>query len=138
MDNSLILTIGLLLLISVLFVMARLSSSKIPIKKREDIYSKLEELELQCKSEDGYARRDAVIKMDNLLSKSLQIRYKNTLNSGDNLKLAKTLFRKDTYQEIWDIHKLRNEIVHNDKNISYDETQKAYKVYKIAIEKILK
>lgn len=132
-----IITIVILLLVVVLFVMARLNSKRIPKKKKENILSKLEEIKIQVKSEDVYARRDSIIKMDNLLSKALQIRYKNELNSGENLKLAKNLFRKDTYQDIWDAHKLRNEIVHNDKDIEYDDAVKAYNIYKIAITKIL-
>lgn len=137
MDSTLILTIVILFLIAILFLMARLNSKRIPEKKREKIYSKLEEMKLQVENQDVYARRDAIIKLDNLMSKALQIRYKNTLNTSENLKSAKAIFRKDVYQNIWDIHKLRNEIVHNDKDIEYDEATKAYKIYKMAIIRIL-
>ena len=137
MDNTVILTVVILLLIAVLFLMARINSKRIPQQKRDKILERLDEIKMQAESDDVYARRDAIIKMDNLLARALQVRYKNTLSSGDNLKSAKTLFRKDTYQNIWDAHKLRNDIVHNDRDIEYDETQKVYKVYKMAINKIL-
>ena len=117
--------------------MARINSRRVPQKKKEKVYLRLDDIRLQVQSEDVYARRDAIIKLDNLLSKSLQIRYKNEKNCGDNLKIAKNLFRKDSYQTIWDAHKLRNSIVHKDKDIGYDEAQQAYKVYKMAINKIL-
>ena len=32
-------------------------------------------------------RRDAIIKLDNLLSKALQVYFKNTSSCGDNLKM---------------------------------------------------
>jgi hypothetical protein len=137
MDNTIILTITVLLFVTILFIMARINSTRIPEKKKEKVYSKLEEMKIQAGSDDEYARRDAIIKLDNLMSKALQIRYKNVLSAGDNLKTAKTLFRKDSYQSIWEVHKLRNEIVHNDKDIGYDEAVKAYKVYKMAINRIL-
>ncbi len=137
MDNTILLTISILFLIAILFVMARINSRRVPQKKKEKIYEKLENIKLQVQSEDVYARRDAIIKLDNLLSKALQIRYRNEKNCGDNLKMAKKLFRRDTYQNIWDVHKLRNNIVHKDEDIGYDEAQQAYKTYKMAINKVL-
>lgn len=137
MDNPILLTVLILILIAILFLMARINSLKVPSKRKNKIYSKLDDLKIQIEDDDIYARRDAIIKLDNLLSKALQIRYKNDSSCGDNLKLAKKLFHRDKYQEIWDIHKIRNEIVHKDKEIGYDTAQRAYKVYKMAINKIL-
>jgi len=138
MENSNLIIILILALISLLFIMARANSIKVPVQKKEKIFNKLEDLKTQTESDDTYARRDAVIKLDNLLTKSLQIRYKNEKSCSDNLKLAKGLFRKDTYQRIWDVHKLRNKIVHKDEDVSYDSAVQAYKVYKMAVEKLLK
>jgi len=137
MDNTVLLTIFILFLIALLFVMARVNSRKVPQKKKEKIYSRLEDIRMQVQSDDVYARRDAIIKLDNLLSKALQIRYRNEKSCGDNLKMAKNLFRKDSYQNIWEAHKLRNSIVHKDEDIGYDEAQQAYKIYKMAINKLL-
>jgi len=137
MDNTLLLTIFILFLIALLFIMARISSTRVPQKKKEKIYSRLEDIRMQVQSDDVYARRDAIIKLDNLLSKSLQIRYRNEKSCGDNLKIAKNLFRKDSYQNIWEAHKLRNSIVHKDEDIGYDEAQQVYKIYKMAINKLL-
>lgn len=137
MNDTIILTITILLLVAILFVMARTNSRKIPEKKKERIYSKLEEIKMQIENNDAYARRDAIIKMDNLLFKALQIRYKDTFDGIENLKKAKSLFRKDTYQNIWNVHKLRNDIVHDDRDIEYNEAVNAYKIYKMAIYKIL-
>ncbi len=137
MDNAVIFTIFILLLITVLVIFARINSLQVPKKRREKIFKSLNNLEVQIQSEDMYARRDAIIRLDNLLSKSLQTRYKNENSCGENLKLAKSLFKKDIYQKIWDVHKTRNDIVHKDEDISYDSAQQAYKIYKMAIIKIL-
>ena len=138
MDNSILLTITIVALIVVLVVMARYNSKRVPLQKKSKLLKKLDDLREQSESDEMYARRDAIIKLDNLLSKSLQIRYSNESSCGDNLKSAKNLFRKDYYQEIWDVHKLRNEIVHKDADVSYDSAQQAYKIYKMAITKILR
>ncbi|MGI6423004.1 MAG: hypothetical protein ACOX0X_00010 [Candidatus Dojkabacteria bacterium] len=137
MDNPILITVVILALIAILFLMARINTLKIPASKKEKIFKRLEELKIQIEENDGYARRDAIIKLDNLLSQALQSRYRNSNSCGDNLKIAKNLFRKDKYQEIWDVHKIRNEIVHKDKEIGYDTVLHAYKVYKMAISKIL-
>lgn len=138
MDSNILLTITIATLILILVVMARVNSRRVPIKKKEKIFEKLSELKEQSESDEMYARRDAIIKLDNLLSKSLQVRYKNEKSCGDNLKLAKGIFRKDSYQRIWDVHKIRNEIVHKDADVSYDSAKQAYNVYKMAINKILR
>ncbi len=138
MDNQTLITIAILILISTLFLVTYINSKKIPIKKKEKVFEKLEELHTQIKSPDDYARRDAVIKLDNLLSKALNIRYSNSSPCGDNLKLSKRIFDKKLYQEIWDVHKIRNQIVHDDREISEIEATEIYRVYKLGIKHILK
>ncbi len=138
MDNQTVITIIILLLISVLFLTAYLNSKRIPIKKKEKIYEKLEELNTQIKSSDDYARRDAVIKLDNLLGKALNIRHSNSNSCGDNLKISKRVFEKKLFQQLWDVHKIRNQIVHDDREISELEAQDIYKIYKLGIKQTLK
>ena len=128
MDNQILFTIITLSLVAILFVLAAANSRRVPKRKRENLYKKLDGLKEQISSDDLFARRDAVIKLDNLLSKALQIRYNNQKSCGDNLKQAGKLFRKDKYQEIWDVHKLRNEIVHKDAEVSKEEVESAYKI----------
>lgn len=138
MDNtSLILTILILFLTALLFFFAYISKSKISVDKKAKIYEDLGELKELTLSDSLSERRDAIVKLDNLLSKSLQLRYRNNLTCGENLKTAKTLFRKDAYQRLWDVHKIRNEIVHKDKSISKQDSQEAYKIYKVSITKTL-
>ncbi|HQA87531.1 MAG TPA: hypothetical protein PLW18_00420 [Candidatus Dojkabacteria bacterium] len=138
MDNQTVITIIILLLVALLFLIAYINSKKIPVKKKEDILSKLSELENQIKSPDDYARRDAVIKLDNLLAKSLNIRYSNDKQCGDNLKISKKLFDKKLYQQLWDVHKLRNNIVHSDEDVPSVQAEEIYRIYKLGIKHVLK
>ncbi len=138
MDNQVLFTIITLALISILFLIAYINSKKIPERKREKILSKLEEIESQSKSVEGYARRDAVIKLDNLLNKAFNIRYGNDITVGENLKKAKGLYDKTLYQQIWDVHKIRNEVVHKDREISLPESEDIYRIYKLGIRHVLK
>ena len=138
MDNQTVITIIILLLVALLFLIAYINSKKIPVKKKEEIFSKLSELENQIKSPDDYARRDAVIKLDNLLAKSLNIRYSNDKQCGDNLKISKKLFDKKLYQQLWDVHKLRNDIVHSDEDVPSVQAEEIYRIYKLGIKHVLK
>lgn len=138
MDNTaLILTLLILFLVALLFFLAYISKSRISVDKKADIYEDIGELKEFTTSESVSERRDVVVKLDNLLSRALQLRYKNNLSTGDNLKTAKTLFRKDAYNRLWEVHKMRNDVVHNDKNISVQDAQEAYKIYKVSITKVL-
>lgn len=138
MPSEVAITILILSLISLLFVVAYINSKRIPKRKKELILEKLDELKIQIKSHDSYARRDAIIKLDNLLSKAFHLRYGNSESCGSNLKKAKGIFEKNKYQKLWDVHKLRNRIVHNDKDVDYDEAKRAYNIYKMGIRTTLK
>jgi uncharacterized protein YutE (UPF0331/DUF86 family) len=137
MDNSLILSITILLLIVVLFVLVSINSRKIDRKKRERLVKEVYTLEKSLRSDELAVRRDAIIKLDNLLSKSLQLYFNNDLPCGDNLKKADQLFRKREYNTLWETHKLRNKVVHDDYAISKEEAQRSFGVYKRSIIKIL-
>lgn len=138
MNTETVITIVILLLICILFLVAYLNSKKIPVAKKEKVFERLKEVKMQIDSREVYARRDSLIRLDNLLGKALNIRYNNENSCGDNLKIAKKLFSKREYQQLWDVHKLRNQVVHNDVDISQGETEEAYKIYKMGINKILR
>ncbi len=137
MDNSLMLSIIILALIAILFLMVSVNKRKISVNRKKKIIEDLAQLKVGSDSTELAVRRDTVIKLDNLLAKALQLYFKNTSSCGDNLKIANKLFRKNKYNEIWQVHKLRNKIVHDNYEISSFETQNAFEVYKFAIMKIL-
>jgi hypothetical protein len=116
MSNSLLLTIVVLVLIAMIFVLSAINSKKKNFRKKDRLLARL----------------------DNLLAQSFNYRYSNSLSCGENLKKSSKLFRKDTYQNLWDVHKLRNDVVHNNRSISKEEAQKSYHIYKLCIKQILK
>lgn len=138
MDNSLFLSIVILLLIVILFVMVSLNTKKIDQKKREKLIKELYSLEKSINSEELPVRRDAIIKLDNILSKSLQLYFKNDSSCGENLKSADKIFRKREYNRLWEAHKIRNRIVHDDYAVSKEDAHKALQIYKLSVNKILK
>mgnify|MGYP000915937584 CR=1 FL=1 len=140
MDTRIILaiTVMIIILVIILFVVVNIGGRRIDISKRTEILKRLEELGLATGSLEGSTRRDAVVKLDNLLSKALQIKYNNTLSCGDNLKKAKDFFSKKDYNDLWNVHKIRNSIVHDDYEINEEEADEVFKIYKSNIIKILK
>jgi ABC-type transporter MlaC component len=138
MSTPLLLTIITLVLIAMIFLLSKMNASQKSSKKKDRLKKSLENLKDNSSSENEFERRDTIIRLDNLLAKALNYRYSNDINCGENLKKAKKLFRKDTYQNLWDVHKLRNEVVHNNRSISIEESENAYHIYKLCINKILK
>jgi hypothetical protein len=117
--------------------MVSFNNRKIDIKKKKRIIEGVYELKEGSRSEELAVRRDTIIKLDNLLSKSLQLYMNNNLQCGENLKNAKNIFRKRAYNSVWEVHKLRNKVVHNDYEISINESTHAFEVYKTNILRVL-
>ncbi|NMC08769.1 hypothetical protein GYA44_00350 [Candidatus Microgenomates bacterium] len=138
MDNSVIITIVILFLVTVLFVFVSLNNNRISQGRKKKLLVKLEELRAFAYSNEPAIRRDAVIKLDNLLAKALQYYFNNTNLCGENLKLANKIFKKKDYNTLWDAHKTRNMIVHDDYDISEEESKQIYEIYKMSIIKIIK
>jgi len=138
MSTSLLFTIIILLLIITVLILSRINSSKRLYKRKDRLLTTLEKLEEHIESENEFERRDGIIRLDNLLAKAFNYRYGNDKKCGDNLKKSKKLFRRDTYQNLWSVHKLRNDIVHNNRSVSIEESKNAYHIYKLCIRKILK
>lgn len=138
MDNSVVITIVILFLVIVLFVLVSLSNNRITEGRKKKILKRLPEIQAFILNPEGAVRRDAVIKLDNLLSKALQYYFKNTNLCGENLKLASKIFKKKEYNDLWEVHKIRNQIVHDDYEVSEEEAKRLYEVYKMSIFKILR
>ena len=138
MDKALIITILILICVAVLFLLASQSQRKEKQKAISRMLNSLEALKAGAASDDLARRRDTIIKLDNILSKSLQYRLSNSNLCGDNLKLIKKRFKKNEYERLWEVHKIRNRIVHDDLDITENEAQAAYKVYNMSIYRILK
>ena len=138
MDRSVIITIAILVALCLLFLLAAINNRKKTFKKRARMLRDLQDLKVGAYSSNPSERITAIIKLDNLLGKALQYRFSNEKNCGENLKLARKLFSRPIYEKIWQIHKLRNQVVHDDISISEEKMQEAYRIYNLTINKILK
>ena len=138
MDKALIITILILICVAILFVLANQNQKKEKQKAISRMLNSLEALKAGAASDDLARRRDTIIKLDNILAKSLQYRLSNSSLCGDNLKLIKNRFKKNEYEKLWEVHKIRNKIVHDDLDITESEAQEAYKIYNMSIHRILK
>lgn len=138
MNDTLLITIFILILITILFILVSINQKKVSKIRTKKILKRLEELNMGVVSNELSIRRDSIIKLDNLLSKSLQYYYNNSLLCGDNLKNAKNIFKKKEYNNLWEAHKVRNKIVHDDYEVSAEEAKVVYNTYKISILKILR
>lgn len=137
-STSIIMTIIILFLIVVLFLAVSFANKKIDSTKKIDILNKLKDLGLHVQSLDGAVRRDSIVKLDNLLTKALQYYFHNSNTCGDNLKKSNRIFKKKELDGLWEAHKIRNNIVHNDYDIDQDEALETFNVYNLSIRKILK
>ncbi len=132
---SIILLVIFFLLIGLVIYINNTSKIDSSIKKR--IWSDILQIQNAIKIKNSLTYRDLVIRLDSLLSQSLKLYYKNSESCGTNLKKAKELFNRDEYNKIWEAHKLRNQIVHEDKEVSFSELERSYSIISSAVRKIL-
>jgi hypothetical protein len=138
MNTTLIITISVLFLIVLLFLLAGSPSRRISVSRKAELYQDFARIYSKAVSDDLSARRDAFIKMDNILTKALQVYFSNRENCGTNLKLAKKKFSKKQYEKIWDVHKIRNSVVHDDLEVSKEDSVKAFEIYKMSLVTLLR
>ena len=137
-DTSIIITIGTLLFLLLLFIVAFKSTGRVSQDEKIRIYKQLDDIKFSMTLNNPSGNRDGFVRLDALLSKALQLRYKNKEMCGDNLKRCKNMFSKKFYEKIWLYHKLRNQIVHENIEINDKDAVNGYSVYSEVIIKLLK
>ena len=138
MDKEVLSIILILILVLLFALMIYLNNSKKidkSISKR--ILGDLTQVKKMVDTKNPLVYRDTIIRLDQLLSKSLQLHFRNTESCGNNLKNARDLFEKKAYNEIWEIHKLRNEIVHENQEVSSSQATRGYNIMSNAIKKLI-
>ena len=138
MNISLLIPSLILIILSSLFLLIAIRNRKDTYKKKEKILDGLDLLKNATVNTTPSERVLTIIKLDNFLSKAFQYYYGNKNSCSDNLKQARKLFKRNNYQELWDTHKLRNKVVHEERELSESDLKEAYEVYKFSIRKILK
>lgn len=135
---SLVLTLIVLISILIVFLVALAKTRDLPTEEVLKIQKQLDEVKYLMSLNNPAVNRDGIVRLDAMLSKSLQLKNKNTLNCGDNLKISKVFIGRTYYEDIWHFHKLRNSIVHENIEISNQNAIDAYRVYSSVINKLLK
>ena len=67
----------------------------------------------------------------------MQIKLHNKDSVGNNLKVVKTSFSRDLYNNIWEAHKERNKLVHENEDVSKTDVERHLKIFKQAINKLI-
>lgn len=137
MNTSLLYTLILIIAILAFFLLAILNSKKLPMEKKKELLDQLAEIKENLKQDNSSIFRDSIIRLDSVLSKALQLRFRNSLPCGENLKKAKSILKKREYENIWKYHRLRNSIVHENVDVRKDTAKKGFSVYFDVINKIL-
>jgi len=92
------------------------------------VFKKLIELDSISKSDDPYKIKHALIEADKLLDHVMKMKGMKGTDMGSRLKLSKKYFEWNTYNSIWEAHKMRNRLVHEvEMQGSVSEIKKYYK-----------
>jgi hypothetical protein len=132
--SSLIVGLGVVaLLVVAMFTVGSSDKSH----KREKIYKELKQCRKLMKGGES-ARKDCLIRMDVLLGKSLGYAGVKGRSVGDKLKNADKLFDRDLYNKLWEGHKFRNRVVHENESVSGRKLRSTVKYFSTAIKRLLK
>jgi conjugal transfer/entry exclusion protein len=132
---SIIMLVIFLLLVGLVIYLNNTNKVDSAIKQR--IWADLLQVKAMVETKNSLIYRDILIRLDSLLGKAFKLYYKNSESCGTNLKQARDLFNKEEYDKIWKIHKLRNQVVHENKEISSSELMESYSIIGSAIKKLL-
>ena len=113
------------------------NNTRIDNTLRQKIWDDVLQIKKMVDTKNPLIYRDIIVRLDSLLGKSLRLYYKNTESCGTNLKQARNLFNRDEYDKIWQAHKLRNRVVHENQEISSSELVESYNIISLAIKKLL-
>lgn len=137
-NYSLIFTLAIVTITFVIFLFALKTTRGISPTIKNEILNQLDDIKYSMQMNSSSSNRDGIVRLDSLLSKSLQLKNKNSLNCGENLKKSKIFIGRTYYEDIWHYHKLRNSIVHENIEINNSDAIDAYRTYSSVINKLLK
>jgi uncharacterized protein YutE (UPF0331/DUF86 family) len=138
MERELLSITTLIILVIVLLVLFAITNSKkMHNKVREKIFIDLKQIEELVQQKNPILYRDIIIRLDSLLAKSLHLKFGNNDSCGENLKKLRGFFNKEMYNNIWEVHKLRNRVVHENEELEFSQVSEGYKIIRKAIEKII-
>ena len=133
-----IFSISLLLAIVALLLIFSPEKPKIDTCLMSDIKKSKEKINSLLAREDIDLAKQALIEADKILDKVLKVKIRGKKDMGARLKFAnKIISDKDLYQQIWEAHKLRNQIVHEvDTKVTFKEIKRAVSILNQARESL--
>lgn len=136
-NTPLVITFSFVFFILLLFLVARIKSPKFSNIDKIGYLKQLDTIRLSIGMSDSASNRDAIVRLDALLSDILQKYFNNNGKCGANIKRLKGKLKKETFDELWKIHTLRNRIVHESIEIKDTQGYKSYNIYSEVIKKLL-
>lgn len=138
MDKELLSIILMIVLIFTILLLININNnSAIRGSIKRKMLRDLEKIHNLMEQKNEIMYRDLIIRLDSILSKTLQLKFNNKNSCGENLKKSKEFFKKDIYNKLWEAHKFRNRVVHEDADVSFKDLEKTYKIVKEGIERII-
>jgi hypothetical protein len=122
-----IIALGLAALLGLMYFISR-STSKLNRKDYQKRWSKINKT--FGMSEEGM--RLAIIDADKLLDKAMKQSGVRGDSMGERLKNAKNII--SGYQNVWDAHKLRNRLVHEEVSLKKSQATRALGAFKKALK----
>jgi len=88
------------------------------------------------KTKRDSAMKQALLQADKLLDLALKNKKVQGETMGGRLKTAKTMFSKDLYPLIWQAHKLRNRLLHENEEILSFQIERAINTFYRALKEL--
>lgn len=102
--------IFLVVILVVIFIIS--SNFKRKTGWKADVIRKINDISKKTSTRDPLILSTLVIEADKLLGFTMEMLHIKGKTVGDRLKNAKPIFDKSLYNRIWQAHKIRNQIAH--------------------------
>lgn len=120
------------------FVFASTGATQTYPAWKEDVKTRLAQIQSSYSSDDPTKLKMALIEVDKILDFSLKMRGFKGKTMGERLKSAKNFYEKKEYNLAWEGHKLRNRIVHEvGMEFSKEEIKLAFWNLRAAVVKLI-
>lgn len=137
-NTALIITLATLFFLVLLFILALIKTDYLSKDEKIRLYKQLDDIKFTLSTNSPSTNRDSIVRLDALLSTLLQTKFNNQAKCGDNIKRLKKYLNKKLYNQLWRYHKLRNDVVHKNIEISDSEAVEAFRVYSEILMKLIK
>jgi hypothetical protein len=131
-----VLGVGIVVIVVLVVVVLKMGTG-VGKSRREELLRELE-IASELAKTDSSSQKMAVIRCDVLFGKALSFHGVKGETVGELLRNSKDQFDRNSYEDVWKVHKLRNTLVHERYELSVKETEWAVSVYTSAIRRLVK